>query len=89
MIGNPFFGSMVNYYGKDHINMYVNSNESYYKTAYDYINTLQNKLDNKIKSNTNRKEDADLQYVKKEIVYLINLLDLIDKVNNKKEKLDK
>ena len=62
---------------------------TYYKTAYDYINTLQNKLDNKIKSNTNRKEDADLQYVKKEIVYLINLLDLIDKVNNKKEKLDK
>ena len=62
---------------------------AYYKTTYDYINTLQNKLDNKIKSNTNRKEDADLQYVKKEIVYLINLLDLIDKVNNKKEKLDK
>ncbi len=62
---------------------------TYYKTSYDYINTLQNKLDNKIKSNTNRKEDADLQYVKKEIVYLINLLDLIDKVNNKKEKLDK
>ena len=62
---------------------------TYYKTSYDYINALQNKLDNKIKSNTNRKEDADLQYVKKEIVYLINLLDLIDKVNNKKEKLDK
>lgn len=38
LIGNPFFGSMVNYYGKDHINMYVNSNESYYKTAYVYNN---------------------------------------------------
>ena len=62
---------------------------TFYKTAYDYINLLQNKLDNKIKSNTNRKEDTDLQYVKKEIVYLINLLDLIDKVNNKKERLDK
>ena len=62
---------------------------TFYKTTYDYINLLQNKLDNKIKSNTNRKEDTDLQYVKKEIVYLINLLDLIDKVNNKKERLDK
>ena len=62
---------------------------TFYKTAYDYINLLQNKLDNKIKSNTNRKEDTDLQYIKKEIVYLINLLDLIDKVNNKKERLDK
>ena len=67
----------------------VSENFSYYKITNDYINTIQNKLDNKISSNTNRKDDADLQYIKKEIVYLINLLDIINKVNNNKEKLDK
>ena len=62
---------------------------SYYKISFDYINLLQNKLDNKINSNTNRKDESDLQYIKREIFYLLNLLDLIDKVNNNKEKLDK
>ena len=39
---------------------------SYYKLSFDYINLLQNKLDNKINSNTNRKDESDLQYIKKE-----------------------
>ena len=56
---------------------------SYYKYAYDYINTFQNKLDEKIKINNNRKDDNDLQYIKGEIFFLIDLLFLIDKVNNK------
>ena len=62
---------------------------SYYKYAYDYINTFQNKLDEKIKINNNRKDDNDLQYIKGEIFFLIGLLFLIDKVNSKKDKLDK
>ena len=69
---------------------YKSSEEyTYYKIALDYINTLQNKLDYKINSNTNRKDDSDLQYVKKEIFYLLNLLDIINKVNNHQAKLDK
>jgi hypothetical protein len=56
--------------------------------AYDYANTLQNKLDEKIKNN-NRNNDNDLKKIKKELFYHKNFLDLIDKVSNKKEKLDK
>ena len=67
----------------------TSENFSYYKLTNDFVNAVQNKLNNKISSNTNRKEDSDLQNIKKEIVYLLNLLDLINKVNNNKEKLDK
>ena len=66
----------------------ANEDYSYYKMAYDYANVLQNKLDEKIKNN-NRNNDNDLKKIKKELFYHKNFLDLIDKVSNKKEKLDK
>ena len=69
---------------------YKSSTEyTHYPIAFDYINSLQNKLDEKIKYNNNRKDDNDLQYIKDEIFFISHLLSLINKVNNNKEKLDK
>ena len=61
----------------------------YYNIAYNYINLLENKLDEKIKYNNSRKDDNDLQYIKDEIFFISHLLSLINKVNNNKDKLDK
>ena len=92
----------IDYNNKNSINSFINclkiseflcykSSEDYfyYNFAYDYINSFQNKLDEKIKINNNRKDENDLQYIKGELFFLVDLLYLIDKVNNRNEKLDK
>ena len=69
---------------------YKSSTEyTHYPIAYEYINSLEIKLDEKIKYNNNRKDDNDLQYIKGEIFFISHLLSLINKVKNNKEKLDK
>ena len=62
---------------------------NHYSITYEYINSFENKLDEKIKYNNNRKDDNDLQYIKSELFFISHLLNLINKVNNNKEKLDK
>lgn len=54
-----------------------------------FINSLRNKLDEKLKYNNSRKDENDLSNIKIEIFFLLHFLDLVNKVNNKKEKLDK
>ena len=57
--------------------------------ALNFVNSLQNKLDEKLKYNNSRKDENDISNIKIEIFFLLHFLDLVNKVNNKKEKLDK
>ena len=41
----------------------ASENFPYYKLTNDFVNSVQNKLNNKISPNTNRKEDADLSFL--------------------------
>ena len=92
----------IDYYSKNCMNSFINclkiskfltykslTEYDYHKIAFEYTISLQNKIKFKIKSNNNRKDDNNIQYINKEIEYILNLLDLIEKVNNNKEKLDK
>ena len=45
--------------------------------------------ENKIKSNTNKKEESDLQYVKKELSYYGTLVQIIENLINNEDKLHK
>ena len=58
-----------------------------YEIGKNFINTLKNKVDFKINNNTNKKEDNDLQYIKKEITYYDYMFELIENMINNSDKL--
>ena len=62
-------------------------NFNYFQICKNFLNSLQNKADFKIKNNNNKKEDNDLQYIKKEITYYNYMVELIEKMINHSEKL--
>ena len=64
-------------------------NINYYNMSQNFIDSLKSKIDLKIKTNTNRKEENDLQYLKKEVIYYDTLLQLIKSMINNDEKLHK
>ena len=64
-------------------------NFNYYNMSKNFIDSLNSKVELKIKNNTNRKEEIELQYIKKEVTYYDTLLQLIKSMINNDEKLHK
>ena len=62
-------------------------NFSNYKIGINFINSLKSKADFKIKNNINKKEDNDLKYINKEIIYYDIMFQLIENMINNEEKL--
>ena len=64
-------------------------NFNYYSISKKFNDSLKNKAELKIKNNTNKKDENDLQYILKEITYYDIILQLIENMINNKEKLPK
>ena len=64
-------------------------NYDFYKDATNFIESLKAKAENKIKANSNKKEESDLQYVKKELSYYGTLIQIIENLINNEDKLHK
>ena len=64
-------------------------NYNYYKIGKNFIDSLKIKTENKIKTNTNKKDESDLQYIKKEITYYETMFQIIENMINKEDKLPK
>ena len=64
-------------------------NYNYFQIGKNFLNSLKNKADFKLKNNNNKKDDKDLQYIIKEITYYNYMVELIEKMINNEEKLRK